>query len=1097
MVSNPYLHKFGTRFWVEPKELTFNLGNVEPFFCTMALYDLNKKTRISENFYYDINTDDNSRMLAVCPDKLIFRRQTSAIFSVAQPSADIWLVLRVEKVLQGDEYDRLVEPYSKYETMKDKDREKLTAAAASACARGRARFHAPFCWGMIPVFNEDRQLALGTDTKIGTLHRYKVDTGDQNFFELLSDYSRTGSSKKMKVIPGKLVIDAGEWTPAYEREMLSKKAILDCDSKRVVDPLGMGADVNIPSLDEEVVSSPSSSSKHKSSRREKDSDGSSAATTSAGALQEIAAFPEEVYPFTSARNTLYVYPNSVTLTKTGSNTTVAARNIAVKVQLMESDDISKPALASIYNRNQIPHFTDAIYTAVNYHNKTPQFYDEVKIELPSMLTPRHNLLFTFCHISCKDPKPGATSDEQIVTPVGYAFIPVLFKGRILEKDIAIPLISELPVNYLSPESEASMRQSVIDAKKVVFKFRLRLCSTLYTSDKYLNGFFQEYRKPKMAPERMSELVRDLLKAKPARLVQYLPTVLNLLFHVIVHESNNSNSLVDDCLHVLVELLSLLQHSESVTDISMLLVQYLDHVFMNQPASVTTTLYQYITAAWLRQLKRAQTPAPSSSSTPTALEGNADSASGTHLDAERLNRYAWFLLKLVAKSMAANVVTRRAAAKSTTSQPNSRSKKKAGEEEDSASIADEDRPERFTKEYTASLRQLVILQLWEIQVRMKSGITIFKDVIKRLAHFICDLAAVMDRGIVFDLVSHVVTQLAPYPEEVLEFMRIITNYEHYPQLNFPVSIKLDAAAMAKPEELWNKRHVLAGLVLKVLAPNYTQDKMLRLRALSMLHALFLKHDMDPRLKNRRTKRRLVQIYFPYIVTVIDNLEEYKKRDFDEQRSVFGSFVYILKHIDPYLLKLWWRRDTLMRQVGFIQALQVAASTFEHVGERVFLTKLAKTTDASQTSVLKAAFEEFYGGKSAMGAQGGFQSLREKRMQAAQRQRNTASVSLGRPLAGTGDRRWKHLFAGMDPDAGDYVYDEVRESNLAQEVSFVLLDTIELFLKEKHADLSAPHQPNLLMDATFGILMTLLQRRQSIPFIMCVNCEQSSLSMYRLF
>ena len=40
-------------------------------------------------------------------------------------------------------------------------------------------------------------------------------------------------------------------------------------------------------------------------------------------------------------------------------------------------------------------------TAVAYHNKTPDFYEEVKMKLPSNLKDHHYLLFTFYHVTCK------------------------------------------------------------------------------------------------------------------------------------------------------------------------------------------------------------------------------------------------------------------------------------------------------------------------------------------------------------------------------------------------------------------------------------------------------------------------------------------------------------------------------------------------------------------------------------------------------------------------------------------------------------------------------------------------------------------------
>jgi hypothetical protein len=38
--------------------------------------------------------------------------------------------------------------------------------------------------------------------------------------------------------------------------------------------------------------------------------------------------------------------------------------------------------------------------------RQPEFYEEVKIELPAKLTDKHHLLFQFYQISCQKPRPG-------------------------------------------------------------------------------------------------------------------------------------------------------------------------------------------------------------------------------------------------------------------------------------------------------------------------------------------------------------------------------------------------------------------------------------------------------------------------------------------------------------------------------------------------------------------------------------------------------------------------------------------------------------------------------------------------------------------
>ncbi len=44
--------------------------------------------------------------------------------------------------------------------------------------------------------------------------------------------------------------------------------------------------------------------------------------------------------------------------------------------------------------------------------RQPEFYEEIKIELPAKLTDKHHLLFSFYQISCQKPKPGETFVQE-------------------------------------------------------------------------------------------------------------------------------------------------------------------------------------------------------------------------------------------------------------------------------------------------------------------------------------------------------------------------------------------------------------------------------------------------------------------------------------------------------------------------------------------------------------------------------------------------------------------------------------------------------------------------------------------------------------
>jgi len=106
---------------------------------------------------------------------------------------------------------------------------------------------------------------------------------------------------------------------------------------------------------------------------------------------------------------------------------------------------------------------------VAHHVTCPSWYDEIKVELPTPLTARHHLLFTFVHVSCEVAKQrrttssssssaaaAAASDVQSAsagaeTVVGFSWLPLLHKGRLRVEAQALPVAAQLPAGYLSFE----------------------------------------------------------------------------------------------------------------------------------------------------------------------------------------------------------------------------------------------------------------------------------------------------------------------------------------------------------------------------------------------------------------------------------------------------------------------------------------------------------------------------------------------------------------------------------------------------------------------------------------------------------------------
>ncbi len=94
---------------MEPFDLSFQLGTFEPFFCGIALYDLANKKKISETHHFQLNSQE---VLDALYDPTIVPAFKFGLFTVSNPNPNIYIVLRIEKILQGD-IDAVAEPYVK------------------------------------------------------------------------------------------------------------------------------------------------------------------------------------------------------------------------------------------------------------------------------------------------------------------------------------------------------------------------------------------------------------------------------------------------------------------------------------------------------------------------------------------------------------------------------------------------------------------------------------------------------------------------------------------------------------------------------------------------------------------------------------------------------------------------------------------------------------------------------------------------------------------------------------------------------------------------------------------------------------------------
>uniref|UniRef100_A0A8C5LM28 Dedicator of cytokinesis 8 n=1 Tax=Leptobrachium leishanense TaxID=445787 RepID=A0A8C5LM28_9ANUR len=818
----------GYRLMVKLHSLKFDI-EIEPLFATIALYDFKEKKKISENFYCELNSDMFKNFLrnhvtSVDPSS----QAKAALFSITYPSPDIFLVVKIEKVLQQGEISDCTEPYM---TLKESDGgkardkvEKLKSQAENFCQR-LGKYRMPFAWVPISLLNcinvmtlekespdyensnGDRRSSLtpgrrfsdrsnsiddgsplpfkATTLAVNSFFKQEGDRlSDEDLFKHLADYKRSALQRRLKSISGVLKLDI---SPV-------------CD--------GLSGCLT-PEL---LPVKPFPESRIRPTK-------------------EILEFPvKEVYvPHTTYRNILYVYPQRVNF----SNKLSSARNVTIKIQFMCGED----------NGIMKMYFYSSIIA--------PDFYEEVKIKLPAHITKKHHLLFTFYHISCQ-PKQGAS----VETILGYSWLPLLVNDRLQTGHYCLPVaVDKLPANYSmhSPEKMPTQIPPMkwIEGHKGVFNLGLQAISSVHTQDNHLDKFFtlcHALEGPVTFPIRVleqkitesnleHELKLSIVCLNSSRLeplVLFLHLVLDKLFHLTVQPmviGGQTANFSQDAFECVVSIVNSLHNSKDLNKDqhgrNCLLASYVHYVFrlpeIHKDLLIAGTLLKsrYYTVgrtsavAVGSKLIQSRTMSSSNPDIPGMqnaaddevknimsnkiigrtnrmsffIDGNNDAQSpiantrpsskkhfheelalqmvvSTGMVRESVFKYAWFFFELLVKSM-------------------------------TQYIHNVDRPEvprrnRFSDRFKDDITTIVTVVTSEIGALLnkpQKEVEQAERINISLAFFLYDLISLMDRGFVFNLIKLYCNQLTNKLNSLstlismrLEFLRILCSHEHYLNLN---------------------------------------------------------------------------------------------------------------------------------------------------------------------------------------------------------------------------------------------------------------------------------------------------------------------------
>ncbi|XP_041841346.1 dedicator of cytokinesis protein 11 isoform X2 [Melanotaenia boesemani] len=841
----PFEERFGRRIMVSCHDLTFSLQgcvnektdgvltNVEPFFISFALFDVSKSCKISADFHVDLNPPcvremltDTSGQLSPSSDsegggvkeggggagvvvngdsgkgnglpvlqrvsEALLRFPTQGIFSVTNPHADIFLVGRVEKVLQNG-ITHCAEPYIKTSDV-SKTAQKVLKAAKQTCQR-LGQYRMPFAWAAKQVF-KDAQGSLDMDGKFSPLYRQdssKISTDD--LIKLLADIRKPEKSK-LQTIPGQLNVTIECVPPNFSNTVTSSYVPVK------------------PFEDEcERVS------------------------------VEIEEFlPEEAkynYPFTTYKNQLYIYP--LQLKYDNQKTFTKARNIAVCMQFRDSDEDGAAPLKCIYGKPGDSLFTSSAYAAVLHHNQSPEFYDEVKIELPVHVHEKHHILFTFYHISCESSsKASSKKRDGVESLVGYSWMSLLKDGRMQSSELQLPVAATLPAGYLCQDSKKSQPDvKWVENAKLLFKVRAHVASTIYPQDLHLHKFFQHCQLMKTTseanPAELIKYLKCLHAVETHVIITFLPTVLIQLFEVLTAATKEAQEVAVNSLRVIIHIVSRC-HEEGLEQYLRSFVKY---VFVSgaSPSGNSAATHEVLAIAVTAVLKQ-----------------TADFNTSN-----KLLKYSWFFLETMAKSMAQYL------------QEGNRMKMP--------------RAQRFPDSFHQALQSLVLSIMPHITIRHMEIPEEARCINLSLANFIKRCLTFMNRGFAFGLVNHYMCHFSlkdpkGLTEMKFEFLMTVCNHEHFIPLNLPMAFGRTKLQRVQEQSLefslteeYCRNHFLVGLLLREVAEGLQQGPEVRQLAVGVLKNLLIKHAMDDRytaFKNQQA--RICLLYLPLYELLYQNLKQ---------------------------------------------------------------------------------------------------------------------------------------------------------------------------------------------------------------------------------
>uniref|UniRef100_A0A674EXG2 Dedicator of cytokinesis 9 n=1 Tax=Salmo trutta TaxID=8032 RepID=A0A674EXG2_SALTR len=1026
--------KFGKRILVNCNDLAFNLQscvaeneegpttNVEPFYVTLSLFDIQNSRKISSDFYVDLN-HPSVRQLVPNPSSpymngggdalpgvqrgvhglpegaMQYPRQ--GVFSVTCPHPDIFLVARIEKVLQGG-ITHCAEPYMK-SSDSTKVAQKVLKNAKLACSR-LGQYRMPFAWAARTLF-KDASGTLDKSARFSAIYRQDSNKlSNDDMFKLLADFRKPEKMAKLPVILGNLDVTIDNVAPDLTSCVTS--------SYIPVKTFASSEKTNIFFEVEEFVPCIAKCSQ----------------------------------PFTIYNNHLYVYPRHLKYDSQKSFT--KARNIAVCIEFKDSDEEEAVSLKCIYGRPGGPLFTKNAFAAVLHHQHSPEFYDEFKMELPTQLNEKHHLLFTFFHVSCDSNSKASTKKRDVVeTQVGYAWLPLLKDGRVIMNESHVPVAANLPAGYLSCQEGVSKQHPEIkwvDGGKPLFKVSTHLVSTVYTQDQHLHNFFAHCQSTEsVAQVAAGELVKYLksLHAMESHvMVKFLPTTLNQLFRVLTSATHEEVAV--NVTRVMIHIVAQC-HEEGLEHY---LRSYVKYVFKTEPYTATTTRTVH------EELAKAMT---------AILKPSTD-----FLTSNKLLKYSWYFFEALVKSMAQYLI------ESSKVKLSRNQRFSVGFHHTVETLVNMMMP-HITQKYKDNLdaarnaNHSLAVFIKRCFTLMDRGF-VFKQINNYINCFVPgDPKTLFEFKFEFLRVvcnhEHYIPLNLPMPFGKGRIQR-------FQDLQLDYSLTDDFC----------KNHFLVGLLLREVGGALQEFREIRQISIHVLKNLMVKHTFDERYTSKSQQARLATLYLPLFGLLQENVNRLNVKEVSpfiinhsnnvrltssgwlppQLKALPSVVVYSTSALGSSLL-----RCDKLDQAEIKSLLMCFLHVLKSMSEGK-TTPLSSATTRLTVSCFLIRNQEGVG----------LVAAHERKSQTLPVSRNRAGMMHAR-LQQLSSLDNSYTFNHSNHSDADVVNQSVLEANIATEVCLTVLDTLSIFIMGFKTQLCSDHGHNPLMKKVFQVHLCFLQINQS--------------------